>query len=118
MWGKLVEQETEDSCNIWGTSTCKQLKSRPENPNDVPDLNSYIPYIIYVYSVYIYTYVSIYICLRVSRIYLVDVCAHECLNNKLGKYFNIHHAIKISRCLAQQPQQPQQPQQQLLGCLI
>lgn len=28
---------------------------------------------------------------------LVDVCAHECLNNKLGKYFNIHHAIKISR---------------------
>lgn len=66
----------------------------------------------------------IYLCVRVFRSCLVDVCAHECLNNKLGKYFNIHHAIKISRCLAQQPQQQQQQRQQqheeeqLLGCLI
>lgn len=69
----------------------------------------------------------IYLCISVFRSCLADVCAHECLNNKLGKYFNIHHAIKISRCLAQQPQQQQQQQQQrqqqheeeqLLGCLI
>lgn len=61
----------------------------------------------------------IYLCVRVFRSCLVDVCAHECLNNKLGKYFNIHHAIKISRCLAQQTQiQQQQEEEQLLGCLI
>lgn len=54
-----------------------------------------------------------------TRSCLVDVSAHECLNNKLGKYFNIHHAIKISRCLAQQTQQQQQrEEEQLLGCLI
>lgn len=69
----------------------------------------------YILSMRIYLY---------STRRLVDVCAHECLNNKLGKYFNIHHAIKISRCLAHSnnkgecgvftpPQQQQQQEQQL-----